>query len=58
MLRNFGEIRGAVEQMERKLEQFKAAVGKIENRAVFEIPDMLARILEENNSRSTRTMLG
>ena len=46
VLGNFGEIRGAVERMERELEQFKSAVAKIGNQAVFEIPDMLARILE------------
>jgi hypothetical protein len=28
------------------LDQYKAAVEKIENRAIFEIPDMLAGILD------------
>jgi hypothetical protein len=52
VLRNFGEIRGAVEQMERELDRFQAAVGKIENRAVFEIPDMLARVLQAHSRES------
>jgi hypothetical protein len=30
------------------LEQYRAAVEKIENRAIFEIPDMLAGILKKS----------
>lgn len=45
VLKNFRDIRGAVERMERELESFQKAVARIENRAVFEIPDMLAQVL-------------
>jgi hypothetical protein len=45
VLKNFLEIRGAVERMERELKQFQTAVARIENRAVFEIPDMLQQVL-------------
>ena len=45
VLENFREIAPAVDQMLAKLDGFRASVAKIENRAVFEIPDILARIL-------------
>jgi hypothetical protein len=45
VLENFREIASAVARMERELAQFQSAVAKIENRAVFEIPDMLERVL-------------
>jgi UDP-N-acetylglucosamine:LPS N-acetylglucosamine transferase len=42
---NFRGIRGAVENLLRDLPRYQAAVKQIHNRAVFEIPDMLAKIL-------------
>jgi hypothetical protein len=45
VLRNFREIDAAVKQMLTSLDDYRARVAKIENRAVFEIPDILARIL-------------
>jgi len=42
---NFRGIRGAVEELLRDLTRYRAAVAQIHNRAVFEIPDMLAKIL-------------
>jgi len=45
VLRNFKEIRAAVERMEQSLPAFRSAVARIENRAVFEIPEMLEKIL-------------
>ena len=45
VLRNFAEIRMAVERMERELAHFQASVARIENRAVFEIPGMLEQVL-------------
>jgi Glycosyltransferase family 28 C-terminal domain len=42
---NFRGIRGAVEKLLRDLPRYQAAVRQIHNRAVFEIPDMLAKIL-------------
>ncbi len=46
VLKNFGAIREAAAQMIASLDKYKAAVEKIDNRAIFEIPDMLAGILE------------
>ncbi|MCU1335418.1 MAG: Monogalactosyldiacylglycerol synthase [Bryobacterales bacterium] len=43
---NFRGIRGAVDGLLRDLPRYKASVARIHNRAVFEIPDMLAKILE------------
>ena len=45
VLPNFRGIRGAVEQLLRDLPRYQDAVRQIHNRAVFEIPDMLAKIL-------------
>ena len=45
VLPNFRNILSAVEQLLRDLPRFQDAVRRIHNRAVFEIPDMLAKIL-------------
>jgi hypothetical protein len=42
---NFRGVRRAVEELLRDLPRYRQAVGQIHNRAVFEIPDMLAKIL-------------
>lgn len=42
---NFRRVRAAVTELLRDLEKYRAAVARIENRAVFEIPEMLERIL-------------
>jgi 1,2-diacylglycerol 3-beta-galactosyltransferase len=47
VLKNFKGIREATNKMIASLDQYRAAVEKIENRAIFEIPDMLAGILEK-----------
>jgi 1,2-diacylglycerol 3-beta-galactosyltransferase len=44
-LPNFRGIRGAVEELLRDLPRYQGAVRQIHNRAVFEIPDILAKIL-------------
>ncbi len=46
VLKNFNGICEAAAQMIASLDQYKSAVDKIHNRAIFEIPDMLAGILE------------
>lgn len=46
VLDNFRGIREAAGKLLASLDQYRAAVEKIENRAIFEIPDMLAGILE------------
>jgi 1,2-diacylglycerol 3-beta-galactosyltransferase len=42
---NFRGIRGTAEELLRDLPRYQAAVKRIHNRAVFEIPDMLEKIL-------------
>jgi hypothetical protein len=45
VLPNFREIRGAVAELLRELPRYQAAVKQIHNRAVFEIPEMLAKVV-------------
>jgi len=47
VLPNFRHIREAVDKMLGSLDQYREAVGGIRNRAVFEIPDILARIADQ-----------
>ena len=44
---NFRQVRGAVEELLGDLERYRSATARIENRAIFEIPPMLERILEQ-----------
>jgi UDP-N-acetylglucosamine:LPS N-acetylglucosamine transferase len=46
VLPNFRGIGAAVEELLRDLPRYQAAVRQIHNRAVFEIPDILAKILD------------
>jgi len=52
VLKNFGEIVGGVRQMlePRALAEFRRNVERLENRAVFEVPEILAKLLA-NGSR-------
>lgn len=45
VLPNFRGVREAVAEMLGSLEEYRARVGEIENRAVFEIPDILERLI-------------
>lgn len=45
VLPNFRGIRDAVAKLLGQLDEYRASVSKIENRAVFEIPDLLARLI-------------
>jgi len=45
VLKNFRGITQAVDEMLKSLDDYRAQAGKIENRAVFEIPEILERIL-------------
>lgn len=47
VLRSFRSIRRAVVEMEQQLDAYRARVRPLENRAVFEIPDILAGILAQ-----------
>jgi hypothetical protein len=46
VLRDFRSIRPAAEELIANLERYRANVARIENRAVFEIPEILAGILQ------------
>jgi len=45
-------LAGAVEQLTRRLDEFRANVGRIDNRALFEIPPLLSQILEHARAPS------
>ena len=46
--RGLGSVRKAVAEITRRLPEFRARVGRTDNRAVFEVPQILERILEAN----------
>ncbi len=50
VLESFKDIRAGVAEVIARLPEFRARVARIENRAVFEIPDILERILREARS--------
>lgn len=49
VLPNFRGIRAAVEELLRDLPRYQSAVKQIHNRAIFEIPDMLEKILKKGD---------
>ncbi len=51
VLSNFRGIRQAVQQLLASLDSYRASVAHIQNRAVFEIPEVLAKILERGDLR-------
>ena len=48
VVRSFSGIEASVKEMLASLDSYRESVARIENRAVFEIPEMLAEILEKN----------
>jgi UDP-N-acetylglucosamine:LPS N-acetylglucosamine transferase len=54
VLESFKGIRGGVHEIIARLPQFRASVARIHNRAVFEIPDILNRILKEGRTACVR----
>jgi len=50
VLDSYRAIRSGVATLIARLPEFRAAVARIENRAVFEIPDILERILHESRA--------
>lgn len=54
VLDSFRHIRDAVDDVTRRLPEFRANVARIRNRAVFEIPEILAHILEHDRPRPER----
>jgi UDP-N-acetylglucosamine:LPS N-acetylglucosamine transferase len=55
VLDSFRFVRSGVAEVTRRLEEFRASLKHIENRAVFEIPDILERILKADQPRGFRT---
>ncbi|HUE11863.1 MAG TPA: glycosyltransferase, partial [Steroidobacteraceae bacterium] len=55
VLDSFRFVRSGVAEVTRRLEEFRASLKHIENRAVFEIPDVLERILKADQPRGFRT---
>jgi 1,2-diacylglycerol 3-beta-galactosyltransferase len=52
VLDSYKTIRGGVEEMIGRLEEFRRSISHIRNRAVFEIPSILARILQSDQARA------
>ena len=50
--RSFLSVRSAVDEILRRLPEYKARVRRVENRAVFEVPQILERILERAPARA------
>jgi UDP-N-acetylglucosamine:LPS N-acetylglucosamine transferase len=48
VVRSFGGIEDSVKELLASLDSYRESVARIVNRAVFEIPEMLAEILEKN----------
>jgi UDP-N-acetylglucosamine:LPS N-acetylglucosamine transferase len=48
VVRSFGGIEESVKELLASLDSYRESVAHVENRAVFEIPEMLAAILEKN----------
>jgi UDP-N-acetylglucosamine:LPS N-acetylglucosamine transferase len=54
VLDSFRFVRSGVDEVTRRLEEFRASLKHIENRAVFEIPDILERISKAEQPRGFR----
>lgn len=50
VLNDFRGIRSAVSLLEMDLEQYRSSVAEIENRAVFEIPDIIQQVMTKRKS--------
>jgi UDP-N-acetylglucosamine:LPS N-acetylglucosamine transferase len=55
VLESFKLIREGAEQVVARLDEFRASTSRIRNRAVFEIPDILERIMSAAQPREYRT---
>jgi UDP-N-acetylglucosamine:LPS N-acetylglucosamine transferase len=51
VISSFADVADAVKKLLCSLDSYRASVAKIQNRAVFEIPDILAKILAENTGK-------
>jgi UDP-N-acetylglucosamine:LPS N-acetylglucosamine transferase len=48
--RSFGTVRAAVDEITRHLSDYQARVRQIDNRAIFEVPELLDRILKQSRA--------
>lgn len=51
VLRSFAEVRGAVATLMQQLPELRSRVQRIDNHAVFEVPDILERILQRQRAQ-------
>ncbi len=51
VLGSFAAVRGAVAALSARMPEFRAAVARIHNRAIYEIPEILDRILQAERTR-------
>ena len=54
VLDSFRSVREGVAEIIERLDEFRASMARIENRAVFEIPEILERILQDPRRRARR----
>ena len=52
--RSFRQVRFAVDEVTSRLPEYRALVHEMDNRAVFEVPDILAKILAAHSKQSER----
>ena len=50
VLDSFRSVRGGVAEVMSRLAEFQAAIGRIENRAVFEIPEIMNAVLQQGRA--------
>jgi UDP-N-acetylglucosamine:LPS N-acetylglucosamine transferase len=55
VLDSFRYIRSGVAEITDRLAEFRASISQVRNRAVFEIPDILERIMQSERPRELRT---
>lgn len=55
VLDSFKLIRGGIAEITQRLDEFRASISRIRNRAVFEIPEILERILQVEQPRDFRS---
>jgi UDP-N-acetylglucosamine:LPS N-acetylglucosamine transferase len=54
VLDTFRLVRGGVAEITRRLDEYRASIARVRNRAVFEIPDILERIMQAEQPRDFR----
>lgn len=57
VLPSFRRVRGAVDEMIVRLDEFRTSLARIDNRAVFEVPDILASVLSASDTPQSASPL-